>query len=284
MDSFLATDPFGGVADPVDQLVERMLTGQGSLVCPSVWQVPGRTGPERTRVTPAAHGAVLTALAARFLLPPAPVTASVLGPSGRLLAALCRYLPGISHVAVYPPGRETVATELVEELESAGIGVSIARSVRDAVFGANLVVVTDRDGAADLDSMHVSRGALLVNATGRDLPDAVVDRVDRIFIDDPGLLAPAARNGLCRPARAAVHPSPLYRLTGDLRQVLTGQFAGRVSHDDVLLVELLTLAVAGTTTHQRVPSEDASHREDSHAGRTGDQTVHRHRVRAGSRG
>lgn len=188
---------------------------------------------------------MLTALAARYLLSPGLVTASILGYGGTTYAPLlliARHVPQVSHVSVYAGAERTGPPDprVIDELELAGIALSAAGSRDDAVFGASLVVITDPAGVAG-PPMHPAKGAVLVNATGRDLPEEVVGRVGHVFVDDLALLSPAARHGPARPARIATHRLPRCQPAGDLRQLVTGEHPGRSSPEQTFLVELLSV-------------------------------------------
>ena len=102
----------------------------------------------------AVRAAALTVTAARLFLYSRVVTVSVLG----------------SGLAV-----RVVLAEL------AGIGLTVAASRADAVFGVNLVVLTDPPGDHD---WQPARGALVVNASGQAPPDDVVALADQVFTDD----------------------------------------------------------------------------------------------------
>ncbi|MEV6523093.1 hypothetical protein AB0M43_14175 [Longispora sp. NPDC051575] len=80
--------------------------------------------------------------AARALLPPGVHTLGVLGPvPPTLLRELVRGLPSVTHVAWFgvPPG--TPAPALLDVLRCRGIGLCVAGHPREAVLGADLVVV-----------------------------------------------------------------------------------------------------------------------------------------------
>ncbi|TDV47889.1 hypothetical protein [Actinophytocola oryzae] len=180
----------------------------------------------------AVRGAALTAAAARMFVGPQVVTVSVLGSglAARLqILALATHVPGVSHVAVHAPdGRSRVPSSLVEWLDGAGIGLTVAKCGADAVFGANLVVLA---GPQPRASWQLPQGAVIVNATGHEVPlDA---RVDQVFVDDRRLL-PGSAPG-----------------TADLGQVLAGTHPGRDALDGVLFVDLLGTDAGGLwLTHQ----------------------------------
>ncbi|WP_410567360.1 hypothetical protein [Amycolatopsis sp. cmx-4-61] len=202
--------------DPLDALAERLMRGAA---------VTGALG---AAATPEDRAALLTALAARYLLAPGAVTASVVG-TGRAvraqLDALTRHVPDVTHVAVRVLDGVPVHRDLVDRLDRSGVGLCVTATAGEAVFGANLVVVT---AFADPGTWpaHLPGGTLLVNASGHELPPAVTQPVDRLFVDDLALLRTACRGS--RPVAA------------DLRQVVAGERAGRTGADHVLLVELLT--------------------------------------------
>jgi hypothetical protein len=177
----------------------------------------------------AVRGAALTVAAAQLFVAPRVVTVSVLGAglAARLhIEALANHVPGVSHVAVHGPGR--LPRSLAEQLDDAGIGLTVAGCGAEAVFGANLVVLA---GPQPRASWRLPTGAVVVNATGQAVP--LDSPVDQVFVDDRRLLPDGA-------PRAA-----------DLGQVLAGTHPGREAHDDVLLVDLLGVGAGGVwLTHQ----------------------------------
>ncbi|WBB73432.1 hypothetical protein O7602_27780 [Micromonospora sp. WMMD1128] len=224
------------------------------------------------RPSPADWSALLAALAARYLLDSEVITAAVIGPRLTVQThtlVLARHVPPISHVAVCltdapPPAaavtdadpthgavpfRSLIDPWVLDELELAGIVVVRAATPGRSAFGANLVVVTGPadDGALPLGDgeVRLARGALLVNASGRDLPPHLAGQVGPVFVDDMSLLARAAEHGLTRPARPRGGHRPSYRLVGDLREVVLAEHVGRTDPEQVLLVELLSNAVPG---------------------------------------
>jgi ornithine cyclodeaminase/alanine dehydrogenase-like protein (mu-crystallin family) len=153
--------------------------------------------------------AALTVLAARILLVPSVITAAVLGagPSVRLLCGtLARHLPNLSQLAIH----SVADAGLAAEFAAAGVDLSVAPSTADAVFGASLVVVMD--ALPPMPGVHASMGAVVVNASGRQLVHDLVNGVAEEYTE----------------AR--------------LRQVLVGEHAGRTRRDDVLLVDLTGIA------------------------------------------
>ncbi|GIG62132.1 hypothetical protein Lfu02_65040 [Longispora fulva] len=84
--------------------------------------------------------------AARVLLPPGVLTAGVLGQvadAATQVRALARGLPSLTHVAWFDPstGTPTLPPDLAGTLRRLGVGVCVADSAREAVLGADLVVL-----------------------------------------------------------------------------------------------------------------------------------------------
>jgi ornithine cyclodeaminase/alanine dehydrogenase-like protein (mu-crystallin family) len=217
-----------------------------------------------TSALTAVHVAALAALAAAHLAPLGVRTAALFAPShaeATHLTVLVRHVPHISHLAVHRTGDADVPydNDLLDEFELAGTGLSTTPDARSAASGANLLVLAERADELRLGSPH--RGLLLVNASGQDLSDAVLDVVDQAYVDDARLLADNRHRAVVRvhlsgpttdPIRQAEgwhrhqqHWRTLRRIDADLRQVLAGTHPGRSHADDVLLVELLGTAAAG---------------------------------------
>lgn len=197
--------------------------------------------------------AALAAVAARELLFTSGVTVAMLGSPEATqpqLAVISRYVPDISHVAMcLAGGPRPVEPRLADQLDMSGIALSVVRTLTDAVFGAILIIATNHSAVRlDLDALRrgqLARGAVVVNATGKDLPDDLVDRMDQVFIDDFGLLddhldrSVVANHLAPTTDLAGVHGEADRRITADLGQLLTGRHPGRRRTDDVVLVELL---------------------------------------------
>ncbi len=205
----------------------------------------------------AVHAAALSALATRELLPPGGITVAMLGARLEIqsqLAVLVRHVPDIVHVAVRVIDDTEAAPlepRLVDQLDLAGIGLSIVTALADALFGANLVVVVSEEalteGTEHAGVKHLVRGTVLVNASGHDLPGDLVDHVDQLYVDDLALLAAHAdrnvvrghltdaRSGGARSGGAGRPPA----IAADLGLLLAGVKPGRVRQDDVVVVDLL---------------------------------------------
>jgi ornithine cyclodeaminase/alanine dehydrogenase-like protein (mu-crystallin family) len=203
--------------------------------------------------------AALVAMAARQLLTPSVVTVGALGsgPAVQLqLAVVARHVPQVSFVALWPTGNEeTVPVDrpVLDLLESVGVSLLLAGDAEEAVFGASLLLSAG-PGQEHLGVRRLALGAVVINTTGHDLPDRVVDGVDGIYVDDSRLLETNQHRRfvqlhLDRIATGSGEPhgpsEGWHRnqclIQADLAQVLTGARPGRTHVDDVLLVELLGL-------------------------------------------
>jgi ornithine cyclodeaminase/alanine dehydrogenase-like protein (mu-crystallin family) len=169
------------------------------------------------------------------------------------LAVLAKHVPDIVHVAVRvtdddEPGR--LEPRLLDQLDLAGIGVSVVTALPASLFGANLVVAVS-DGALTEGAKHAGvndlvRGTVLVNASGHDLPADLVDHADQVYVDDLALLS--AHPGRYVVARHLAHSEDgawtasgrPAAIAADLGMLLAGARPGREQQDDIVVVELLS--------------------------------------------
>lgn len=194
------------------------------------------------------QSAALAALAARELLVPGGVTAALVGTSHAVqleLGIIAQYVPDISHVAVYLATPEAGALDagVLDQLELSGIGLSTVTAPAAAVFGANLIVATGdlrHDDLRGLRASQLAAGAVLVNATGRDLPVALTKGVDQVYVDDLTWLEDCLDRYVVRAHLAGEGKRPP-RIRADVGQLLAGSRIGRVRAEDVALVELLSV-------------------------------------------
>jgi hypothetical protein len=209
--------------------------------------------------------AAVASLAVRELHGTGVGTVAVFGgesPTDLLLAVIAAYLPNLSHVAVYAPAsgpEPPVDRAVAERLELAGIGLSVSGEARQTAFGASLFIVAARDRGR-LDVGTPAPGVLLINASGADLPDELLDAIDQVYVDDLQLVVDNPHRAVVRQhlsgSDGAAEPlgAPREgwhrrqagwrhrrRIETDLGRVLTGDHPGRTHVDDVLLVELLGL-------------------------------------------
>jgi ornithine cyclodeaminase len=192
-----------------------------------------------TCVLPAAalrgcRAAVLTRVAARELLNPGASRMAALGcgPAADLqLATIARHLPTIRHISVCPVAAEhgcPIEQRALDEIDLADVRLTVTADAAGAVASADLVVVTCT-AATWPAGTRPHLGAVVVNATNRDLSDELVDTADALFVDDAELLGAAADRYFTRRG-----------VDADLTRVLTGEHPGRTDPDHVVLVELLS--------------------------------------------
>ncbi len=202
------------------------------------------------------HGAVLTRLAARQLLNPGAATAAVLGSGAAAdlqLVTIARHLRSVRHIWLCPMAADRgrpIGRRALDQIDLAGIHLTVASATREGVAAANLVVVTG-DAPTRLEIGHLSAGAVVVNAMNRDLPDGLVDAADQLFVDDADLVEHHAERYFARVHLATQLAErerswlpngwgTRRRIDADLSQVLAGEHPGRTHLDHIVLVELLS--------------------------------------------
>jgi ornithine cyclodeaminase/alanine dehydrogenase-like protein (mu-crystallin family) len=263
-----ALDGISPISALIGELIERTIDPVGSRRQPTGWltlwpaerattggpvtgmvmfedERTGTRGVLSASILRSVRAAALASVAARELVSPGVVTAAVVGAGVTAqvhLAVSARHVPNISHIAFHSVGDESgtpVSSKVRDQLELDGIGLTVAAGMDQAVFGANLVIITSA-GTDRLRLRQLSRGAVLVNASGADMPADLVEGVDEIYVDDTGMFDEC-------PDRCVVHLASrcagTKRITADLGQLLTGRHSPRRHADDVMLVELLSVDV-----------------------------------------
>lgn len=175
----------------------------------------GRRGELTTEDLRGLCTAGLAALSARLLQREGAITAGVVGPHRTtqwLLDVIGRYVPNLSHIAVFSADRAEKAPvdlRVLDQLDLKGIGLTVATSVADAVLGATLVIALGQAGG-QIGYDQLARGSLVINPGGRALSDNLRESVARCYT------------------------------VGDLVRILGGDHhPGQIQLDEVLLVELL---------------------------------------------
>lgn len=209
------------------------------------------------------HGAVLTRLAARQLLNPGAATAAVLGSGSAAdlqLVTIARHLRSVRHIVMCPAAAEhgrPIGQRALDQIDLAGIRLTVASATREAVSAANLVVVTG-DASTRLEIGHLSAGAVVVNAMNSDLPDGLVDAADQLFVDDSDLVELNTVRYFARVHLATQLAEQerswlpngwgtRRRIDANLSQVLAGEHPGRTHLDHIVLVELLSANLLDVT-------------------------------------
>jgi ornithine cyclodeaminase/alanine dehydrogenase-like protein (mu-crystallin family) len=254
-------EPASGNGSPNARFVPRTSTAAGGLPVGSVLFDDGATGVRCALPSYELHliqVAALTAMATSALLITGEATVALLasGEASRChLTVLSRCVRGIGHVALVPAADpEPVVADLLDRVD---IALSPVATVGEAMLGANLVIATG-PGHELLTYEQLARGALVVNAAGRDLPVDVVNRVDHVFVDDARLLDSRTDREFVRMHRKSAHDESVSshesegwhrpegdwrhgrRVDADLAQVLSGEHPGRTRSDDILLFEPLS--------------------------------------------
>jgi ornithine cyclodeaminase/alanine dehydrogenase-like protein (mu-crystallin family) len=252
-----ADDLSGALADvqPLDVLGDevavRTADHLGARLSP--WPPSLAGGPEQelvlledngsgaTCVLPAAalrgcRAAVLTMVAAQELLAQGDAHAAIIGCGAATdlqLATIARHLPSIRQIVVCPAGGAhacPIEQRALDEIDLADVRLVVTddgATVAAATAAADLVVLAC--SAATWPAGVTPRtGAVVVNAGNQDLPDKVIDGVDRLLVDDRRLVAETN----IRFARRGVD--------ADLSEVLAGHESGRTSAEQIVLVELLS--------------------------------------------
>ncbi|GAB3439738.1 hypothetical protein GCM10027436_22250 [Actinophytocola sediminis] len=180
----------------------------------------------------ALYTSALATLAATELMVPGPVQAAVFGVGlvMRLqLMLTASRLRTVSRIVVHPMmvGTGTpLDTHVIALVDLTGVELSMTDDVEDAVSGASLVIVTG-DSVARIGAGGIAAGTVVVNASGRTLPELVA-AAERIYVDDPALLDERTHDHLTQQA-----------VDAGLAQVLSGAHPGRSGTDETVLVELL---------------------------------------------
>lgn len=133
----------------------------------------------------------------------------------------------LDRVRVHSPTaahREAFARRAADEL---GLGASAVASAREAVAGADLIVLATRSTAPVIEADDVSPGAHLVtvgpkSANGHETPLELVTRAAVVTCDSP--------------AQARAYPEPFFTSElVDLAQVVAGHAVGRRRPDEITL-------------------------------------------------
>ncbi|WP_371496280.1 hypothetical protein OG871_10635 [Kitasatospora sp. NBC_00374] len=192
--------------------------------------------------------ACLSTAAMCALAPGGVVTAGVVG-AGALaeaqLVQLAVRLPGLTHVALHdrdPARTARLWWRLARALRERGVGLTFAADVRETLLGADLVLLTGEAEQPRPD--WTAPGAVLVNATGADLPEEMYVFADHLVVDDWRFLGPAEdgrrlftrRSEACRALELTGGRRPVESRLG---AVIADGTARWRDADESVLVELL---------------------------------------------
>lgn len=184
----------------------------------------------------ATRTAAVSAVAIRALAGRAPLSLGLIGCGRQAVAhldVLLPRLPTLAHVGVYDVDRSAAKAFADARTEAAarhGVSLEVAPSARDAVAGADVVVlVTTVTGEGYLPASWLAADALVMHVSLDDLlPDAVLG-ADTLVVDDWGLVSTDSRRLLGRLYRAGrvcgpgEQPGPGVRaVDGELADYLPG--------------------------------------------------------------
>jgi alanine dehydrogenase len=134
----------------------------------------------------------LGGVAADLLAPPGELTAAVLGSGAQAWAQLwaCSTVRHLREVRVHSPTAGHAAAFAGRAQAELGLPATAARSAREALAGAELVLVATRARQPVLEAGWVSPGAHVTTvgpktASGHELPAALADRADVLVSDSP---------------------------------------------------------------------------------------------------
>ncbi len=185
------------------------------------------------------------ALAADLLARPVARTAAVIGTGGQAryqLQALLEVRP-IEHVTVW--GRRPEAAEQYRrDMAAAGVPVSLAATVRQAVEGADVVITATSSTAPLVEAGWLARGAH-VTAVGSDMPHK--QELDPRVLAAAGKYVPdsietAATSGeLHHALEAGVFD--VGSVYGELTAVASGRLAGRTADDELTVADLTGMGI-----------------------------------------
>jgi len=192
-----------------------------------------------SRLNPLRVGAV-GGLAARHLAPPGSETLGILGSGQQArtqVQAICKALPGITHVLVYSPTpahREAFAHEMGTWL---GVRAEAVDTVEAATREADIVALATSSNRPVLRRAQVKPSALVISITEGQLPAEFVDTSCAVFIAWDLM----AQNLVARePYAPLVQAGAFTRadLAAELIDVVAGEATPRRTPDDVVVFEL----------------------------------------------
>lgn len=184
----------------------------------------------------ACRAALLAGLAARLLLGPGARTVAVRGAGAAVsphLMVIVRHRPRVARILVDPGTVRRggcIDPAALDRVDLAGIQLTATTTGSAADL---VIVVTVTAGRPETGAL--TAGAVVVNASNRDLPDELVAAVDQLYVDDATLIEQHTDRYFVRRHLDGHRP-----VAADLGQVLSGAHPGRTHGDHILLVELLS--------------------------------------------
>jgi ornithine cyclodeaminase/alanine dehydrogenase-like protein (mu-crystallin family) len=201
----------------------------------------------------AARTAAVSTLAAQHLARESAKTLAILG-AGVLGSTHLQLLEGtglgIERACIFDLD-STRADELAQAVNAAAISLSIASSAEDALTDADIVITATTATEPYIPFEWLKPGALVVNVSLDDLHSDVFLQADAIYVDDWEIvrsdtrrrLGQLCRSGAITPARSKAAKKGR-TVTGELGEVFAGTIPGRMSNEEIIVVNPFGLAIS----------------------------------------
>jgi len=201
-------------------------------------------------ITEARTGAV-SAVSARYLSRPDASTLAIIGSGVQARSHLegFREVRRLRDVRVWSPRRTSRERFVAEVQSSAGVPVRAAESAREAVSGADLVVLATASAEPVIEMSWIARGSHIVSVGAprpdhREIDPALTAQA-RVFVDSrAGALAESGDivMGIAERRFASDH------IVGELGELVLGRIQGRRSADEITIFKSLGMAVEDVVT------------------------------------
>jgi alanine dehydrogenase len=178
-------------------------------------------------------------LAARYLAPPESRTLAMLG-SGRqahgFLPALRHALPGLDQVRVYSPTREHREAYARDMGQAVDLAIESVEHPRQAVEGADVIVVASASRTAVLEADWVRPGACVISISSGQLPPDLVAR-SRLTVSARDEVVGAEARREPYTSMIAAGELSAGRVV-ELGEIILGGVPGRVHDEEVIVHEM----------------------------------------------
>jgi alanine dehydrogenase len=201
-------------------------------------------------VTEARTGAV-SAVSARYLSRPDASTLAIIGTGVQARGHLAAFteVRRIRDVRVWSPTR-TSRDRFVDEMQpGAGVPIRAAETAKEAVRGADLIVLATASATPVIDVSWIAPGSHIVSVGAprpdqREIDPALIARA-RVFVDSrPGALAESGDivMGIAEGRFGTDH------IAGELGELVLGRCVGRQSAEEITIFKSLGMAVEDVAT------------------------------------
>lgn len=155
------------------------------------------------------------------------------------------------------------ANSLVRANTGTGIGVKAARTARQAVESADIVIAVTTATKPYIPFSWIKRGSLVVSVSLEDLHDDLFINADAIYVDDLDTVLTDKRRRLgvlCREGVIATSPSqrgtPRAAVTGQLDALFAAAVPGREHDRQIIIVNPFGLAISDVALATTVACHD----------------------------